>query len=436
MSIFYQDQKIGYAQTRKRQTPKGFTLSQDLYLELSMMGLPRQVQVMTTSHLSPQLDLKSFTFRLMSGYLVFFLRGSVEGENLQVAVENMGRTQNHTLRLKAHPQLPLTLPYRLYRAHLQEGDKVTLSLFDPATLSQTPVTITAGPFEWIDVEGAKEAGQRFQMDYLGIPAKVWVDYKGRILKEEGVMGLSLIRSSQEKAIRFPKGPMPDLVQASAVPVDRPLKDPARYRHLMIRLLGLPIAEIPRVPGRQEPQGENLRITREALDPGDTYPLPYPGRDQDRYLADHPLLGIYDGRIGEAVKGILAQETDAQKALITLNRWVYQNIQKKPTLSLPQAAAVLTHREGDCNEHATLLLALLRRAGIPARMAVGLTQVHDRFYYHAWVEAYLNKWVSADPTFGQIPADVTHLKLAQGPEGGMESILKLLGRLKLEIKEAS
>ena len=98
--------------------------------------------------------------------------------------------------------------------------------------------------------------------------------------------------------------------------------------------------------------------------------------------------------------------------------------------------VLQQREGDCNEHATLLLALLRAAGIPARMALGVTLLRDRFFYHAWVEAYLGtKWISLDPTFNQVPADATHLKLAEGLEEGMASLFPIIGNLKIEIESA-
>jgi transglutaminase-like putative cysteine protease len=38
-----------------------------------------------------------------------------------------------------------------------------------------------------------------------------------------------------------------------------------------------------------------------------------------------------------------------------------------------------------------------------------------FYLHTWAEVWLNGWVAVDPYLGQLPADLTHVRLA-GPDG--------------------
>jgi transglutaminase-like putative cysteine protease len=93
--------------------------------------------------------------------------------------------------------------------------------------------------------------------------------------------------------------------------------------------------------------------------------------------------------------------------------------------------VLDSKEGDCNEHTTLYTALARASGIPTRMAVGMVYQEDRFYYHAWPEIYISKWIPIDPTLGQFPADATHIRLLTG---GLDSQLRLapvMGNLKIE-----
>jgi len=79
-----------------------------------------------------------------------------------------------------------------------------------------------------------------------------------------------------------------------------------------------------------------------------------------------------------------------------SQWVFRNVDKKPVLSIPSAVEVLRSREGDCNEHATLLTALLRLQG--SRRGFAWPGLHtDKFYYHAWTEAYLGEWISMDAT---------------------------------------
>jgi len=113
-------------------------------------------------------------------------------------------------------------------------------------------------------------------------------------------------------------------------------------------------------------------------------------------------------------------------------WVYRELDKRPVISVPSAIEVLRTKAGDCNEHATLLVALLRAVRIPARISVGLVYVREKFYYHAWVEAYTGKWITLDPTLNQMPADVTHITLLRGNLDKQVDIVGIIGKLKLEV----
>ena len=87
--------------------------------------------------------------------------------------------------------------------------------------------------------------------------------------------------------------------------------------------------------------------------------------------------------------------------------------------------------------------MMRAAGIPARIAAGVVY-SDRvtatgaFYYHAWPEVRLGgptDWVPVDPTFGQFPADATHVKLVEGDLDRQVEIMAVMGRLGFELVEA-
>jgi hypothetical protein len=63
------------------------------------------------------------------------------------------------------------------------------------------------------------------------------------------------------------------------------------------------------------------------------------------------------------------------------------------------------RQGDCTEHATLLCAALRIAGIPARIEVGLVYAPDYggWVGHAWNQAYVGgRWIHLDSAYPGIP----------------------------------
>jgi transglutaminase-like putative cysteine protease len=105
------------------------------------------------------------------------------------------------------------------------------------------------------------------------------------------------------------------------------------------------------------------------------------------------------------------------------------------MTVPSAREVLRSRRGDCNEHAVLLAALARAAGVPARVVAGLIVTGDGvFAWHAWNELWLGEWVSADAVFEQLPADATHVKLIEGgPERHLE-LAELVGKLDFAVME--
>jgi len=95
-------------------------------------------------------------------------------------------------------------------------------------------------------------------------------------------------------------------------------------------------------------------------------------------------------------------------------------------------------KGNCQSHARLYTALARAAGIPTRFVSGLVYAPGQgFLYHSWAESYLNGWVTVDPTFGQTPADLTHIKLVEGDSPDELSVLAgVIGRVQMKITEKS
>jgi hypothetical protein len=86
------------------------------------------------------------------------------------------------------------------------------------------------------------------------------------------------------------------------------------------------------------------------------------------------------------------------------------------------------REGDCTEHAVLLAALCRAAGIPARVVMGLEYVMGVWGGHAWNEVWIaGTWYPLDATNGYGYADPLHLPMAHMTmkEGGASEFTELL-----------
>jgi transglutaminase-like putative cysteine protease len=108
------------------------------------------------------------------------------------------------------------------------------------------------------------------------------------------------------------------------------------------------------------------------------------------------------------------------------------LRKKNVAGIPDALSTLKSGEGDCNEHSYLFVAMARSVGIPARVNVGVAYLGGSFYYHAWPEFWAGDWFTVDPTWGQAPADVTHMRFISGDAAKFSEIMGLIGNLKLEV----
>jgi transglutaminase-like putative cysteine protease len=132
--------------------------------------------------------------------------------------------------------------------------------------------------------------------------------------------------------------------------------------------------------------------------------------------------------------VIGGTSDPTVAADRLNAWLYENLDKQITLSVPSARQVLDSRRGDCNEHTVLYVAMARAVGLPARTVAGLVYVHGSFYYHAWPEVWLGAWVPVDPTLDQFPADASHLRFVVGGLARQVELVRLIGQLRLDVVE--
>ena len=102
---------------------------------------------------------------------------------------------------------------------------------------------------------------------------------------------------------------------------------------------------------------------------------------------------------------------------------------------PSPQETLSAGVGDCTELSHTLAAALGAAGVPARIAVGFALVDGAPRHHAWVEYWDDGWQTVDPALGQLPADVTHVRLAAGGDPSViDQVAPLLGGLVIESVE--
>jgi transglutaminase-like putative cysteine protease len=257
-----------------------------------------------------------------------------------------------------------------------------------------------------------------------VKTHAWIDPNGNVVREEALLGFTLEREARAQALAGidERAPL-DLVAATGIPVEGTITAPRAAARVTLRVRGKAATAIPNDPPRQRLAADLLAISRESL-PALAAPIgSLPADLGTATLAASPFIESDDPAIRAAAAAAVGDATDARIAARRLVTWVHDAVEKVPSVTVPSAREVLTARRGDCNEHAVLLAALARAAGIPARVVAGAVYANDGFYYHAWNELWVGAWVSADAVFDQLPADATHVKLI---EGGLERQMALMG----------
>jgi transglutaminase-like putative cysteine protease len=267
----------------------------------------------------------------------------------------------------------------------------------------------------------------------GMKTKTWVGLDEQTMRIETPTGLVLRRVSQKEALQsFDAAASGELIHRVAV---RPAgAKPFRgATHMHIRVTGLADEiEIP-VDELQQAIAQGEYQIDAAIAPGSGVDAP-DAAQYKKELSSDPFVQAAHPKIAKQARDIAGPETDPWRKAQLIYTWVYENIEKKPVLSLPSALDVLESREGDCNEHTVLYTALARAEGVPTRMAIGLVWSDDLlgFYYHAWPEVFVGRWVPVDPTLGEPVADATHIKLLEGSVTQWPRLVPFLGQVQINV----
>jgi len=465
MGIYFEDQPVGYAVTSQSSTVDGGTLirSRSLFRVVAM-GTIQQVITAGSALLSADETMQRFEFYMDSDQVKLSVRGEMRPGQLHMELVQAGEVQSLDLPMEQPPAMAMSLEKMLAHDDMMVGQTFELPYFDPVTLAQDTLHAEVTGVELIP--GTAEEAYWITTEFAGVQSRRLVTPSGETLREEGGLGLSLVRMTREEAEDLLDESEPvDLIARSAVPLKRPLPDARSSRVMTVRISGVDPALVPHQPPQQVVEGDTVTVemplrvelpshprhlagtmweTNQAplfLEPPDGPPEP-PDAAALAALQPGTLTPSDHLEIREAAWEILERSPTRKAAAMELNRWVFAELDKRPVLSLPNGLEVLRRKEGDCNEHTALYVSLARAAGIPARIAAGLVYTDSidgkpAFYYHAWPEVHLggtDPWVPIDPTFGQFPADATHIKLVEGDLDRQVEILGLMGRIQVEVVE--
>ncbi|UCG79360.1 MAG: transglutaminase domain-containing protein [Nitrospirota bacterium] len=149
--------------------------------------------------------------------------------------------------------------------------------------------------------------------------------------------------------------------------------------------------------------------------------PYPVRVSKRFEAYlTPTAG--EKKIGKKLEEIISEATQGKRtemdAVRSILDWVHRNIDYKASSPGTGASYSLSKGYGNSGGYPNLLVSLLKRSGIPARVVFGL-KIMGQSRSHIWAEVYFPDigWVPYDPSTKQLAFTSKLIKFTEGPSSG-------------------
>ncbi len=430
--IYQQGSKVGYVHTQTIPEAETYHLIEESEIDILALGSVQRVKTVINSYTTKNFLLKYFDFAMNSGMTMMKIKGAVIGKKLILDIDTGGNRRSEKIGLSNPPYLSQNIKHAVLIAGLEPGKHYRFPVFNPTTMSSEYAVINVDSKDRIKIGDGEQTIYKLRESFHGLETTSWITQNGETIKEESPLGYVILKESMAEAkVRDRSGPIIDVINLTMIPSD-PINESSKVKFLRVRLKGADLRGMQLDGDGQRATGDVVEITRNEAT--SEYRLPYLQNELVSYLRPNALIQSDDRKIIDKSATILAGEKDAGKAAKKLNEWVYGALVKKPVVSIPSALEVLNTREGDCNEHTALYTALARAAGIPTRMAAGIVYMENGFYYHAWPEVWIGKWLAVDPTLNQFPADATHIRIVTGNLDRQSDIVKLIGKLKIDVLE--
>jgi len=442
--IYVGGEKIGHSYMMTTARGNSSEIYEETELKMLVLGTTQDVDIKGKYVLNGY-ALKRFTFSMRTGNTTLSASGKRVGNAMEMDLNTAHGASHLSYGITDDTIVIAVLDRWLAGNHAKVGDQFKVSIFDPLSAitgvapekmvadvritAREKVTVPLGAFDAL----------RVNMVLNGSDSTFWMNGSGESVKEISEPDFVAVLESKDKALGAITSAV-DIVEKTALRSNVVIENPTRLKFLRVKIGGISSEDGLDLDDRKRQMFRDgtLEVRPASLGDVRSYAIPYRGGagGLDAYLRPTFLIQSTDPALVATASRVIDGETDALAATKRLVDWTYRSLKKTPSIGIPNALDVLKTRRGDCNEHATLFAALARASGIPTKLALGVVYLNGKFYYHAWNEVYVGEWVAVDATFGQFPADASHIKFIEGDLDRGGEILKLVGKLKLEILEAS
>ena len=451
--------KIGYVKTtvmhENRNGQEIVKIESLNRLAVQRFGQPTKMSIVLLSRQTTDGRLIDFQSRITAGSLPATTEGRVEDGKLIIDVLTQGKIKTTSILWSKNYVGPFGLEQMLLGNPMKPGQRRSIRMLMPVVNQVATMNLVARDYEPVELRSGTYRLLRIDTEMVLPGAQpmlgaIWTDRGGDILKTfSQAMHLEIFRSTKAEALDKTDLGLLDLGADMKIPVDRPLKPEEidRQSRYKIKLDGGDPAAMLVESASQAVRSlgpETAEVTVYALRPGDRSgnakaPTDRPGRAD---VLPNNMIQSDDPKIVAMAEEAAGDLKEPWQVAVALEKYVKKHITEKDfTTAFATAAEVAQSRQGDCTEHAVLLIALARARGIPARGAMGLIYLPEdqAFFYHMWTEVYVdNRWIPLDATIGRGGTGAGRLKLAHSNLKGASAyssflpVAQVMGRMKIEV----
>lgn len=437
-SVNLDGERVGFAHLSITQAGDGYRIDTEGAVKLRIMGFSREATSKESYLVGRDLALKSFAVESRIDGSPMVLSGEVTPKGIKVTVDSKGGKKERTLKSKGPVFPPQALNYYPLMQGTAAGKSYKIAMLDVESVKVKQIKVEVIGEETLTPSSAAAVHLKNDL-YPMVENDIWVDLKGNSIRESVRDDLVVTLAEDETSARAYLADAAlskrDLaLDFSLIKVAPPLDRSGQLRKFSIDFTGIP-PSFPLLQGKGQ-QGSRLadgKVRFTMPNPGFETPLREQTAPFD--LEPAPRIPSDDPEILAKKDQIVGTEKDPARVAKLLVGWVAKEI--KGTVTDSQSPLeTLKSRSGNCQTHARLYTALARGAGIPTRFVSGLVYSQGQgFLYHSWAESYLNGWIAVDPTFGEMPANVTHIKLVEGDSpDDMGLLAGVIGRIRAKVVE--
>jgi len=375
------------------------------------------------------------------------VEGTVQNGTVKMKTTLEGRTTEKIQKLLPGTFFAEAIEEITVRKGLKVGNKFSVKAFSIDLYDTIDIGVSVLKKDKITYKG--QIKEVFVVDYTmdimgGITSKEWISDDGEIYKmETSSLGMSFEKVDMEEALgdvdQF------DLIVNTKIELQGERPKP-NIEHFKVKV-SIPEGNVLKTFTNNDRQkvtvGKNLSegivdISIHDVSENSVIHRPITSKEFAKYLLPSIYVQSDDPEIIAKANEIAGSEGNSWKAAVKVCKWVNESIKDKNyRVGFGTAKQTLHDLCGDCSEHTVLFIGLARALGIPSRICTGIVYHKDAFYYHFWPEVYVGRWVSMDPTLGQIQADASHIQLSSTQvetESNIElgeGVIRTLNKLSIE-----